>query len=146
MFEPPKNSLDLMEIAAVLDLGFKLSFWDNNEILSVVEEVQFLLGKGKLSELVIQKSNQILDKTPPHLIISHLQTYYFSKAEREDTAFILWIIWFLVCKQKLPEMMAFAYTKLITEKEMLVRIKKIILQITKKHGSENLKNQANIYS
>ena len=131
MFEPPKMNLKLEEVALVLDAGFKISFFKKEKIMYFIEDSNLLLGQAKISQLVINKSISILDKTPSNLIISQLQTYYFSYCDNSPTDFILWVIWHLVCKQRLPEMMAFAYSKLITEKEMLERVKGIILEFRK---------------
>lgn len=131
MFEPPKMDLKLEEVALVLDAGFKIGYFKKEKIIYFVEDSNLLLGQAKISQLVINKSISILDKTPANLIISQLQTYYFSYCDNSPTDFVLWVIWYLVCKQRLPEMMAFAYSKLITEKQMLERIKGIILEFRK---------------
>jgi hypothetical protein len=129
MFEPPKMDLKLEEVALVLDAGFKIGFFKKEKIIYFIEDSNLLLGQAKISQLVINKSISILHKTPANLIISQLQTYYFSYCDNSPTDFILWVIWYLVCKQRLPEMMAFAYSKLITEKEMLERVKGMILEM-----------------
>jgi len=121
--------LKLEEAALVLDAGFKIGFFKKEKIIYFVEDSNLLLGQAKMSELVIKKSFSILDKTPANLIISQLQTYYFSYCENSPTDYILWVIWYLVCKQRLPEMMSFAYSKLITEREMLQRLKDMILEM-----------------
>lgn len=121
--------LKLEEVATVLDVGFKMGFFKRERIIDFIAEPSLLLGQAKISQIVINKSIAVLDKTPASLIISHLQTYYFSYCQNSHTDFILWVLWYLVCKQRLPEMMAFAYTKLITEKEMLEKIKSIVLEL-----------------
>ena len=132
MFEPPKNDLQLKEVAQVADLAFKMGFLETDKILNFIQGKNLLLGDAQISQIIINKSISILDKTSAVLIVSQLQTYYFSFAEKNNTDFILWVIWYLVCKQRFPEMMAFAYTKLITEKQILDRIKKILLEIKSK--------------
>jgi hypothetical protein len=122
-------------------VAWKSGYLDWHELCNFLEIDKNLLGDGSISQMLITKAKQIIDKTSGANLLNLLQTYYLSFSENSKGGFLLWTSLYLMAKYKYPEMMAFAYSKLITEREVINKIQKIILEIIEIKGNSQLKNK-----
>lgn len=142
MFVPPKRNLNLEEYQNLLEIAWKSGYLDWHELCNFLEINKNLLSEASISQMLIVKAKQIVNKTPGASLVNLLQTYYLSFTGNSKGGFLLWVGLYLTAKNKYPEMMAFAYSKLITEREIISKIQKIVLELIEINGSLELKDKA----
>jgi len=131
-----------LDYQKLLDVAWNSGFIDWHELSNFLEIEKNLLGNSTISEMVIQKTKHIIDKTSAKILIDLLQTQYFAFGQNSQGGFLLWTGLYLHAKEKYPEMMAFAYPKLITQRDLIAQIQAIVLEIVTQKGDQILKDRA----
>lgn len=142
MYTPPKTSLNFLDYQKLLDVAWNSGFIDWHELSNFLEIQSNLLGNSTISEIIIQKTQDVISKTPAKILIDLLQAQYFAFGQNSQGGFLLWVGLYLHAKQKYPEMLAFAYPKLITQRGLMDKIKAIVLEMVTQKGDEELKYRA----
>jgi hypothetical protein len=135
-FFPPKIEIELKDLQKIFAIGLEQNFWDLEFVATYLDlgKNKFLEGgqKASLFELLLAGIDYNLSKIPVVKMVDFLQSQYFGLGQKSPTGLILYLLYFSIAKQKHPEMLAFAYNKLPSQKELTDQVRDLLHSLQKK--------------
>lgn len=134
VFTPPKIEVDLEDLHKIFLLGLRLNFWDLDFLTKNLSDGFLPDNQTDYFGLLIATLNQSISKIPSNSIISFLQNFYLELAQKNDTKLFIYLCYFAVSKKRFPEMIAFSYKKLPSQRELTDNIRTLLKNLQPKLG------------
>lgn len=129
VYFPPKIEFNLEDVLKVVKVAHKLGFLDQHVVANFLATDIRLLSNVEFAEQIDLKCRDLLDKVKPEFLVQQLNSYYFTYAETNLTGFLLWVVFYLHCKNRFSELMSLNHAKLPDKDDILEKLKDIVLVI-----------------